>query len=222
MMKFHFSLYFKYVFLALACVFALAVAVIAMSYAIINFGSHKYIYQDAGKLPQAQVAVIPGAAVLQNGDLSPVLRDRVDMAIAIYKKGIVGKLLVTGDNGSLTHNEVNPVKNYLLKNGIPAQDIFLDHAGFDTYSSMYRARDVFLVKSMIVVSQAFHLPRAVYIARSLGIVAYGMEANRGLYFYNNIREIFGDVKALDNLLFDRQPKYLGEEIPITGDGRDSM
>jgi SanA protein len=194
-----------------------------MSYVVINTGSSKYIYSDIERLPHAQVAVIPGAAILQNGDLSPVLRDRVDMAITIYQKGIVGKILVTGDNSSLAHNEVNPIRNYLLKSGIPDQDIFLDHAGFDTYSSMYRARDVFLVDSMIVVSQAFHLPRAVYIARHLGITTYGMRADRGHYlFRNDVREIFGDVKALGNLLFDRQPKYLGKQIPITGDGRDNL
>ena len=145
------------------------------------------------------------------------------MAIAVYQKGLVDKILVTGDNSSVDHNEVNPMRNYLIKNGIPEQDIFVDHAGFDTYSSMYRARDIFQVESMIVVSQAFHLPRAVYIARSLGLTAYGIVADRGHYlFSNNIREIFGDVKALGNLLFDRQPKYLGAVIPITGDGRNNL
>jgi SanA protein len=210
--------YFKYSIFSLAIIFVLLVVVFVISYTLINVGSSKYIYNDVNKLPHAQVAVIPGAAILLSGDLSPVLRDRVDMAIAIYQKGIVKKILVTGDNGSLEHNEVNPTKNYLLKKGIPEQDIFLDHAGFDTYSSMYRARDVFLMESMIVVSQAFHLPRAVYIARHLGITTYGMVADRGHYlFYNSIREMFADVKALGNLLFDRQPKYLGKVIPIMGE-----
>jgi len=215
--------YLKYFLLLFAGVFVSTVLVFAISYAIINNGSKNYIYSDINKLPHAQVAVIPGAGILLNGDLSPVLKDRADMAITIYKNGIVGKILVTGDNGSLSHNEVNPVRNYLLKNGVSDQDIFLDHAGFDTYSSMYRAREVFLVDSMIVVSQSFHLPRAVYIARHLGITVYGMVADRGHYLlYNDIREMFGDVKALSNLFFDRQPKYLGKQIPITGDGRDNL
>jgi SanA protein len=222
-MKYSIPHYLKYSLFFLAIIFVLVAVVFTISYLVINAGSSAYIYRDANRLPHAQVAVIPGAAILQNGDLSPVLKDRVDMAITIYQKGIVDKILVTGDNSSLSYNEVKPVKDYLLKNGIPEQNIFLDHAGFDTYSSMYRARDVFLIKSMIVVSQAFHLPRAVYIARYLGITTYGIVADRGHYlFYNNIREIFGDVKALDNLLFDRQPKYLGKQIPITGDGRDNL
>jgi SanA protein len=220
MVKYH--NYFKYILFSLMVIFVLAVAVFVMSYTIINISSSRYIFSDVEKLSHAQVAVIPGAAILLSGGLSPVLRDRADMAIAIYQKDIVKKILVTGDNSSLSYNEVNPVKNYLLKNGILEQDIFLDHAGFDTYSSMYRARDVFLVESMIVVSQAFHLPRAVYIARHLGITAYGIVADRGHYlFYNNIREMFADVKAIGNLLFDRQPKYLGKQIPITGNGQNN-
>jgi SanA protein len=223
MRKSRISHYIKYSLFFLAVAFVLLAVLLAVSYMVINTGSRAYIYRNITELPHAEVAVIPGAAILLNGDLSPVLKDREDMAISIYQKGIVNKILVSGDNSSLTHNEVNPMKNYLLKNGIPEQDIFLDHAGFDTYSSMYRARDVFQIRSMIVVSQAFHLPRAVYIARHLGITAYGMVADRGHYlFYNDIREIFGDVKALGNLIFDRQPKYLGKVIPITGDGRDNL
>lgn len=222
-MKYRILHYFKYFLLVLAGIFVLSAVVFAASYMIIKSGSDKYIYKDVNNLPHVQAVVIPGAAILLNGDLSPVLRDRADMAISIYKKGVAGKILVTGDNSSLTYNEVGPVRKYLLKNDVLEQDIFLDYAGFDTYSSMYRARDVFLIKSMIVVSQAFHLPRAVYIARRLGIITYGMEADRGHYlFYNNIREMFGDVKAMANLLFDRQPKYLGEAIPITGDSRGDL
>jgi SanA protein len=223
MPEYHLPRQLKYSIFSLAILILLIVLVFVISYMVINTGSDEYIYSDVDKLPHAQTAVVPGAAILLSGDLSPVLRDRVDMAITIYQKGIVKKILVTGDNSSLTHNEVNPMRNYLLKKGIPDQDIFLDHAGFDTYSSMYRAKEVFLVDSMIVVSQAFHLPRAVYIARHLGVTAYGIEADRGHYlFSNSVRELFGDVKALSNLLFDRQPKYLGKQIPITGDGRENL
>ena len=222
-MKRFFPYYVKYSLYLLVIVLVLASILFAVSYLVIRSGSSKYIYNDIEKLPHAQVAVILGAGVMSNGSLSAVLKDRVDMAIKIYNEAVVEKILVTGDNGTLTHNEVNPVRNYLLLNGIPDQDIFLDHAGFDTYSSMYRARDVFLAESMIVVSQSFHLPRAVYIARHLGIIAYGMDADQGHYLFRNyIREMFGDVKALNDLLFKRQPKYLGNEIPITGNGGNNL
>ena len=223
MKRFRIPYYIKYAIFFIAIIAILSLVVFATSFAVINVGSDKYIYNDVEKLPHAQVAVIPGAAVLMNGGLSSVLRDRVDMAITIYKKGIVDKILATGDNGTLDHNEVKPMRNYLIKNGVPEKDIFLDYAGFDTYSSMYRARDVFLVQSMIVVSQSFHLPRAVYIAKHLGMTAYGIEADRGHYLLrNDIRELFGDVKALANLLFERQPKYLGKQIPITGDSNNNL
>ncbi len=189
---------------------------------VVNITSKPYIYTTPNELPHAPVAVILGAAILHDGILSPVLRDRVDMAIKLYKAKIVANILVTGDNSSLAYNEVNPVRIYLLQNGIPDKDIFLDHAGFDTYSSMYRARDIFLAKSMIIVSQSFHLPRAVFIARHLGINAYGMSADNGHYLLRNyVREFFADTKAVINLIVNRQPKYLGEEIPLTGDGRSN-
>lgn len=117
------------------------------------------------------------------------------------------------------HDEVTPVRKYLIDAGIPASDIFLDHAGFDTYSSMYRARDVFEAHSMTIVTQDFHMPRALFIARHLGITAYGvisMGATRSWYDY--LREVPASDKALLDLLTHRQPKYLGELIPLTGDG----
>jgi len=190
-------------------------AVLATSI-IVKVGARSYIYDDTNMLPHTQTALIPGAAILYNGDLSPVLRDRVDAAISLYKSEKVAKILVSGDNSTIDHNEVNPVRNYLLKEGIPDEDIFLDHAGFDTYSSMYRARDVFLVSSIVIVSQSFHLPRAVFIARSLGIKAYGFNADNGSYSLKNYaREMLANVRAVLNLAFLRIPKYLGNTIPIS-------
>jgi vancomycin permeability regulator SanA len=122
----------------------------------------------------------------------------------------------------LSHNEVNPARVYLISKGILDQDIFLDHAGFDTYSSMYRARDIFGVSSIIISTQSFHLPRAVFIARQLGIEAYGVRADiPNLRPHNYIREIFANEKAILDLVFHRVPKFLGDEVPITGDGRSN-
>src|SRR5665811_16553 len=154
-----------------------------------------------------EVAVILGASILTNGHLSPVLRDRVDTAIELYEAKKVDNILVTGDNSTVAYNEVNPVRLYLMEQGIPDKDIFLDHAGFDTYSSLYRARDIFLASSMTIVTQSFHLPRSVFIARKLGINAYGMNADQGNYKrMNYIREIFANEKAVMNLFFNREPK----------------
>lgn len=178
-----------------------------------------YIYGDIASVPTTTVAMVLGASVLQNGDLSPVLAERADRAFELYTQGKVHKILVTGDNSNLAHNEVNPVGKYLVGKGVPKEDIFLDHAGFDTYSSMYRARDVFAIRDVIIVSQPFHLARAVLIARKLGLVAYGEEAGQGEAFrYNSIREIPATLKALFDIAFSRVPKYLGPQFPIEGDG----
>ncbi len=185
---------------------------------VIDFETKAFIFSDIKDLPEAEAVIIPGAAIFSNGDLSAILKDRVDIAILLYKDKKVSKILVSGDNSSVGHNEVNPVRNYLLKNDIPEGDIFLDHAGFDTYSTMYRARDIFGVTSVIIATQAFHLPRAVFIAKELGIEAYGIKADISQpLFYNYIREIFAKEKAVFDLALHLKPKFLGEKIPIMGD-----
>ena len=183
----------------------------------IHLSSKPYRYNSVDKVPQAQTALILGASVYSGGELSSIFKSRVDMAINLYETGKVSKILASGDNSSVYHNEVNPVRDYLLVRGIPDKDIFLDHAGFDTYSTMYRARDIFQVASIIVVTQNFHLPRSVFIARILGIKAYGISANNTpAPFHNYVREIFADEKAMIDLVLHRKPKFLGDTIPITG------
>lgn len=179
------------------------------------------MYNSVSDAPNAEIVMIPGAAIFPDGALSSIFKDRADMAIRVYKAGKVSKILVSGDNSTVSHNEVNPVRNYLIENGIPDEDIFLDHAGFDTYSSMYRARDIFGVTSVLIATQSFHLPRSVFTARRLGITAYGVNADVGhILFRNYVREVFADEKTMLDLIFHRQPKYLGEQIPIMGDGRN--
>ena len=210
----------KKVFRFIAIVFGAVLLIIILTSVIIKLKTAPYIYRDLKQAPKAQVAVILGAAILKNNNLSPILRERADRAVELYQVGKVEKILVTGDNSTLAHNEVNPVRLYLLENNIPNQDIFLDYAGFDTYSSMYRARDIFLADSMMVVSQSFHLPRALFIARALGLNAYGLEADQGESHYllkNYVREMLANVKAVFDVVSQREPKYLGDEIPLTGE-----
>jgi len=179
-----------------------------------------FVYESIDNVPQAEVVIILGASVVA-GKPSPILADRANAAIALYSAGKATKILVTGDNAALSHDEVTPVRKYLLDADIPAQDIFLDHAGFDTYSSMYRARDIFGVSSALVSTQSFHLPRAVFIARRLGIEAYGMNADVGhMLLSNSAREVLANEKAMLDLLFRRKPKYLGEPVPISGNPQE--
>lgn len=131
---------------------------------------------------------------------------------------------MSGDNGSVNYDETGAMRDYLLDRGIPPRDIFTDYAGFDTFDSIYRAREIFEADDLILVSQEFHLPRALFLAKNLGIKAIGFSAN--LREYQNakkmrLREIFANVKAVGNILFKSQPKFLGEKIPIEEDGRES-
>jgi SanA protein len=193
---------------------------ILFSNGMIHSVSEKFIYDNVSEVPIAEVALVPGAAILNDGSLSSVFIARVDKAIELYEAKKVKKILVSGDNSTLSHNEVNPARTYLIEKGVLDEDIFLDHAGFDTYSSMYRARDIFDVSSIIVTTQSFHLPRALFIARRLGIEAYGVRADiSNLHYRNYVREILAQEKAVLDLMFRRVPKYLGDKIPVTGDGR---
>ncbi len=176
-----------------------------------------YIYDIDTGIPHSEVAIVLGASVEDNVP-SPILADRANAAIELFNDGKVSKILVTGDNASTTYDEVNPVQRYLLAAGIPAQDIFLDHAGFDTYSSMYRAKAIFDAKSAVVVTQDFHLPRALFTARELGIDAYGYNAGAAS-IWDYLREIPASVKALLDLATHRTPQFLGQQYSLTSDGQ---
>jgi len=195
---------------------------VLLAQVLIVSSGNDYLYEDLNDVPKAQVALILGAKVFDDGRLSMMMQDRADSALELYESGKVGKLIMSGDHGTKTYDEVNTVKDYLLEKGVNPEDLFLDHAGFDTYDSLYRARDIFGVKSLIVVTQKFHLPRAVYIGRSLGMEAYGYVADRREYlgmFRNELRESLARSKALLDVVSGAKPKFLGEMIPIEGDSR---
>jgi SanA protein len=209
----------KYILLS---VLAIAGVVLLLN-ALVLVSAKPSIVASQSELSKAKVVIILGAGVYSSGKLTPILKDRVDTAISIYRNGLVEKILVSGDNGSITYNEVVPVWEYLLAAGIPEADIFLDHAGFDTYDTMYRAVAIFEVDSAIVVTQSFHLPRAVFLAEAVGIEAQGLSpADDRTSIFNSLRESLARVKAVGDVLIKSDPTYLGESIPITGDGRETV
>lgn len=177
------------------------------------------LYTDVRVVPHADAVLVPGASVVA-GEPSEVLAARADAAIALYRAGTVRRVLITGDNASRTYDEVGPILRYLITAGIPPRDIFLDRYGFDTYSSMYRARRVFSARSLVVVTQDFHLPRAVFLARSMGIDATGLAVAGGTN-WDYAREMPATAKALLDLVVGRQPKYVGAPLPLAGAGNAS-
>lgn len=168
----------------------------------------------------ADCILVLGAGV--SGDRpSALLNDRIRCGIELYELGAAPKLLMSGDHGQYNYDEVNVMKNYAVAAGVPESDVFMDHAGFSTYESLYRAKEVFGVRTVVIVSQEYHLYRALNIARSLELEAYGVAAEDIAYsgqFYRESREILARNKDFVYCIFKPKPTYLGEPIPISGDG----
>lgn len=175
-----------------------------------------------GEVDPAPVAIVLGAKVKADGQPSDILRDRLLTAIDLYRAGSVEKILVSGDDGQVEYDEVNAMRLYLLSADVDPDDIFLDHAGFDTYDSMIRANKVFGVAKAIVVTQTYHLPRALYLADAFDIDAQGVAADRQAYrgiLRYQARELLADTKAVVSVFAGVSPRFLGDTIDIAGDGR---
>lgn len=193
-----------------------AALVPAATSAYINLATSDRRYTDTAQVPTERVAIIFGAGVLPNGSPTPMLADRVQAGIDLYNQKRVSKLLMTGDNSRIDYNEVWTMQQYATEHGVPAKDITLDHAGFSTYESCYRAREIFGVKQAIVVTQQYHLPRAVYTCRQLGVDAIGLGTpDWGRYGGSEMtlytaREVLATLKAVVEVKVTRPlPTFLG-------------
>lgn len=166
-------------------------------------------------------ALVLGCKVKPDGRPSDMLHDRLQMGVELYNAGAVPKLLMSGDHGQIEYDEVNTMKQFAIDEGVSSSDIFMDHAGFSTYESMYRAKDVFDAKKIVIVTQEYHLYRAIYIARKLGIEAYGVSADYDIYAGQSAREareMLARYKDFFNTIIKPEPTYLGDVISISGDG----
>lgn len=176
--------------------------------------------EEASRLSDVDCILILGAGI-QGNQPSLMLADRLEEGIALYQSKASNKLIMSGDHGQASHNEVGVMKTFAINAGVPSEDIFMDHAGFSTYDSMYRAKHIFSASKIIVVTQDYHLSRALYIAHALGIDAYGVPAKSPQYVgqtYRDFREILARNKDFFYCLFSPEPKFLGESIPISGNG----
>ncbi len=175
-------------------------------------------------VPHAEVAIVPGALVDTHGRMSAMLADRVHRAAALWRAGKVRRVLVSGDHHTWSYDEPDTMREALEREGVPAGVIFTDHAGFDTWATMVRARQVFGVRSAVVVTQGFHMPRALYLAREAGLHATGLTADRHAYgeqgSRSEVREVLSRIKAVADVTLDTGV-VLGPPVPITGDARAS-
>jgi len=172
------------------------------------------------KLSDIDCIIILGAGIW--GDKpSPMLEDRLLEGIKLYQNNVSNKIIMSGDHGRKEYNEVKIMKEYAIEKGIPSENIFMDHAGFSTYDSIYRAKDIFQAKKVIIVTQKYHLYRALYIANKLGLEAYGVGADPRKYVgatYRETREILARDKDFIKCIFKPEPTYLGDTIPVSENG----
>jgi SanA protein len=209
----------------LLLVAALPLALVAAANALVVLDARGDSAGSLSDVPHAQAALVLGAQVKPDGTPSAMLADRIEAAAALYRAGKVDKLLLSGDHGRWAYDEVGTMRRELLARGIPARDVFTDHAGFDTWDSAQRARRVFGVESAIVVTQRFHLARALYSAHRAGLDATGYAADRRSYGTVmgrlRLREALARVKVVADSVTGADPRFLGPKLPIGGDGRDT-
>ncbi len=205
---------------------------LAIAGAVILFGMDSYVKIKSGDMilsekeavradEKVDAILVLGAQVKADGQPSLMLKERLETGIQLYKDGVSDRIIMSGDHGREDYDEVNAMKSYAIDQGVPSECIFMDHAGFSTYDSMYRAKEIFQAESLLVVTQEYHLYRAVYDANALGMEAQGVACDTAVYkgdAYRKCREVLARVKDIGYTLVKPEPVCLGDTIPISGDG----
>lgn len=206
------------------CIIFIVITVISIFliniYIIISTRKQILKKDEYAKLSDIDCIIILGAGIWGNKP-SPMLEDRLLEGIELYNSKISNRILMSGDHAKKEYDEVNIMKSYAIKKGIPSENIFMDHAGFSTYESMYRAKEIFKAKRIVIVTQKYHLYRALYNAKKLGLEAFGATSDPRKYagqIYREIREIFARNKDFIKCIFKPYPTYLGDTIPVSGNG----
>jgi len=211
----------KIVFILSVILLVLVLVVLGISGYIKSSTKNQIIsVEESSNLEDIDCIIILGAGIW--GDKpSPMLEDRLLQGIELYNNNVSTKIIMSGDHGREEYDEVNIMKEFAIEKGVPSENIFMDHAGFSTYESIYRAKEIFEADKIVIVTQKYHLYRALHIANSLGIEAYGVGADPRQYvgaMYREIREILARNKDFVKCLFKPEPTYLGETIPVSGNG----
>lgn len=177
--------------------------------------------EEAAALSNVDCIIVLGCQVRADGSLSDMLHDRLARGVEVYQAGAAGKVLMSGDHGRTNYDEVGAMKRFAVENGVPSEDVFMDHAGFSTYETMYRAKEIFQAQKVVIVTQEYHLYRAIYIAEQLGLEAYGVSADLRSYrgqSKRDLREVLARCKDFGMCIYKPEPTYLGEVIPVSGNG----
>lgn len=205
-----------------AAVLVAAVYVFAINGYVIHKTKAKILdIDEASKLEDVDCILVLGASVKPDKTPSNMLYDRIMTGVSLYKAGASAKIIMSGDHGRTDYNEVGTMKEYAIGEGVPSDDIFMDHAGFSTYESLYRAREIFGADKIIIVSQQYHLYRALYIAEALGMEAYGVPSDLRSYsgqYKREIREILARNKDFILAITKPEPHTMGDAISLEGSG----
>jgi len=198
--------------------FILGVIVVLSINMLVKHHTDPAIYSTEQHVPKTKVAIIFGAGI-NNNKPSKYLKDRLDAGIELYKNNKIDKILLSGDNGSDAHDELTVMKLYCYEHGVDTNKVYLDYAGFDSYSTLYRSKHIFKVDTAILISQKYHLNRCINIGNKLGVKSYGFAADQGTYQgykYASFREYFAVVKSTIDILIGRKPHFLGKTVDING------
>lgn len=210
------------VIVVLSLVLLCVLAVLAINLRVTSVGRSRMLsVEDAKNLEGVDCIIVLGCQVRPDGSLSDMLHDRLSRAVELFEGGVAPKLLMSGDHGGPYYNEVGAMKNFAVENGVPSENVFMDHAGFSTYETVYRAKEIFQARKVVIVTQGYHLHRALYIAQELGLEAYGVASDLRTYSgqsKRDVREILARCKDFGMCLFKPEPTYVGDVIPITGNG----
>lgn len=207
----------------LMCLAILGCGVVTILNSIVTLvsGSRIITTEEAAKLTDIDCILVLGCQVKDDGTPSHMLEDRLKRGVELFEAGASAYLLMSGDHGRQEYDEVGHMKKYAVDAGVRSSAVFLDHAGFSTYESIYRAKEIFGADRILVVTQEYHLYRALYIAKSFGIEAWGVAADYREYsgqFNRDVREVLARVKDLGMCIFKPKPTYLGEAVPLSGSG----
>ena len=206
----------------LAGVAIAAVAVVGGTNAIVCLvGGSLLTDSDKARAHDADCVLVLGASVLPDGTPSPILQDRLDVGADLYFAGAAPKVIVSGDDGDISYNEVAGMKAYLIGLGVPSEDVFCDHSGFNTFDSMWRAKNVFGVERIVVVTQTYHEYRALFNAQGVGMQARGVSSDLRDYEnqdYYDFREIFARVKDFGQVLIGAEATSVGKPISLNQSG----
>lgn len=207
------------------CAVAVAVVVVGTNVAVYVSTRDDVVDVSTAKAMDADCIVVLGASVFADGTPSTILQDRLDDGVALYFAGVAPKIIMSGDNSTDSYNEVKVMKDYAIGRGVPSEDVFCDHAGFSTYESMYRAREVFGAERIVVATQEYHLYRALYSAKGLGMGAVGVPSDYRVYdsqVHYDVREVPARTKDFFKTLLKVPSTYVGDRIDLdqSGDATD--